>query len=359
MKYFSLKSSTFFLAFFSFIVLPTYAQENLPHAHEDSQAAHSEHGSSNPINNDEHEDGGEAHNESEAGHDESEAGHDDEHTDEHGSDENGKAVISLESAKKMGIVIEKASHANVSKKISLTGRITIDQNAIADVHGRFIGIVRNVKVNLGERVQKGQILATVEANDSLQEYNVTAPIRGVVLERNTNIGDLVSDNPLFIIADLSSVWAKFHVFLRDSSFVKIGQKVNVHNLEGDKATSGKIDMFYPTTDEKSQTQIAIVALPNPKRTWKPGMIIEGDVSVAESEAEVSVKEGALQKMEEYGDVIFAKEGKFFVPRKVEIGRKGDGIVEIIKGLKAGELYVSEGSFIVKSDILKATAAHSH
>lgn len=382
-----LKVSTFLSVFISFIMFPVYAQDDLRHVHKDSQIEHGDRDSNNQVGNDthdehddhdesdadhdnEHKDHHDDHDESEADHDnehkdehddhdESEANHDNKHKDEHGSHDEGNAVISSESAKRMGIATEKAAHANVSENISLTGRITVNQNAIADVHGRYTGIVRKVKVNLGERVKKGQILAIVEANDSLQEYEVIAPISGVVLERNTNIGDLVSESPIFVIADLSDVWAKFHVFLRDSDLVQIGQKIAVHNLEGDKTSPGKIDMFYPTTDELSQTQIAIVVLPNPERTWKPGMIIEGDVNVAESEAEVSVREGALQKMEEYGDVVFVKKGESFVPRAVEIGRKGNGIVEIIKGLKAGELYVSEGSFIVKSDILKATAAHSH
>lgn len=365
MKYSLLKKSALLWVFISFIMLPAYAQDDFEHAHEDSQIVHSDHdghshSGSETGHDDEHEDEHGSHkrnNKNNDGHDHGkpETGHD----DEHGSHEEGKAVISPESAKRMGIVTEEATPANVREIISLTGRITINQNAIADVHGRYTGIVRNVKVNLGDRVQKGQILAIVEANDSLQEYNIIAPISGVVLERNTNIGDLVSENPIFIIADLSNVWAKFHVFLRDSELVQIGQKVVIHNLEGDKTSSGKIDMFYPTTDEQSQTQIAIVVLSNPERTWKPGMIIEGDVSVAESEAKVSVREEALQKMEERGDVVFVKEGEFFIPRAVKTGRKGDDVVEIVEGLKAGEQYVSKGSFIVKSDILKATAAHSH
>ena len=280
-----------------------------------------------------------------------------EETDNH--EEESKADITPESVQRMGIVINTAAPAMVNQTIPLTGRITLNQNTRADVRARFEGIVRSVNVNWGERVEKGQVLAVIESNESLQDYNITAPISGVVLERNTNTGDVANSDVLFVIADLSNVWAKFHVFPRDASYVQSGQRVSIHTLENDKNASGKVDMLFPTADELSQTQIAIVVLSNPERAWKPGMTIEGDVSVAETEAQITVKASALQKMEDLGDVVFVKEGNSFIHRPVKKGRKNDSYVEIIQGLKAGEAYVSDGSFIVKSDILKATAAHSH
>ena len=349
MKPLLLTAAAFSWLLLSVILFPAYAQENIKPISEDSHIAH---------------DDVDKHNENDNSHDEHGHGdlrveHDNAHTKD-GSHDDKKTKISPESAKRMGIVIEKSAPAKVNQMISLTGRITLNQNAIAGVHGRYTGIVRSVKVNLGERVTKDQVLAVIEANDSLQDYNVVAPISGIVLERNTNIGDLAGDDPIFVIADLSNVWAKFHVFLRDSDFIHIGQKVAIHTLSRSKTTHGKIDMFYPTTDELSQTQIAIVILPNPERIWKPGMIIEGDVSLAEdTEAQISVRDNALQIMKGYGEVVFVKEGEFFVPRTVETGRRGNGFVEVTKGLEVGELYVSDGSFIIKSDILKATAAHSH
>ena len=278
---------------------------------------------------------------------------------EHEEHEQGKAEISPESAERMGVMVEKAGSSNVDQTIALTGRITLNQNTKADVRARFAGIVRSVHVNLGERVEKGQVLAVIEANESLQDYDVVAPIGGVILVRNTNIGDVAGDQPLFMIADLSNVWAKFHVFPRDADFVESGQKVTIHTLEDDKTATGKIDMLFPTADELSQTQIAIVFVENGERIWKPGMTIEGDVTVSQAQASVTVKETALQKMEEFGDVVFVRHGNSYEPRPVETGSKGGGYVEITKGLKAGELYVAKGSFIIKSDILKSTAAHSH
>lgn len=313
-------------------------------------------------NHAEHEDNHDDHNG--AAH-EHEDGHEDEpedehgHGDEHGSNEEGKATISAESAQRMGVVVEKAGPATVDQTIPLTGRIVLNQNTKADVRARFSGIVRSVKINLGDPVEKGQVLAVVESNESLQDYEVTAPISGIVLTRNTNIGDVANDNAMFMLADLSNVWAKFHVFPRDAEAVAKGQKVHIHTLEGNKSAEGTIDMLFPTADELTQTLIAIVELPNPDGKWKPGMTVEGDVILSNNQAAVAVKETALQKMEELGDVVFVQDGDKYEPRPVSTGRKGGGYVEITQGLNADESYVSEGSFIVKSDILKSTAEHSH
>lgn len=356
-------------------IIPAHAQDVDGHAHEESHETHDEaeghahddgdehndhgeeadnhddHDHESHKQKDEHDDHGHDTQKSEEGHEEGEDGH-----EEH---EEGKTEIAPESIQRMEIVIDKASPAKVNQTIPLTGRITLNENTKADVRARFEGIVRSVKVNLGERVQKGQVLAVIEANESLQNYNVTAPINGVILERNTNIGDVANGNALFVIADLSDVWAKFHIFPRDADYVQKGQTISIHTLEGDKTATGKIDMLFPTADELSQTQIAIVILRNPKRIWKPGMMVEGDATIAETTVPVSVKAQALQKMEGLGDVVFIKEGNSYTPRQVKTGRKSDDYIEVLKGLTAGELYVSDGSFIIKSDLLKATAAHSH
>lgn len=303
----------------------------------------------------EHDDPSHSHHASET-HD----GHDHDEADEHEHDhDEGKTDISPESAARMGIIVEQAGAATVDRMIPLTGHITLNENTTAEIRARFTGIVRQVHVNLGDTVEKGQVLAVIESNDSLQDYNVTAPMNGVVLQRNTNIGDVAADRPLFVIADLSEVWAKFYVFSRDAQHIRVGQNVVIRTLDGNKTGAGRIDMALPTADPQSQTKIVIAALNNDNGQWHPGMSVQGHVTVSQTQAKVTVRDTALQKMEEYGDVVFVRNGNTFEPRPVKTGDKGNGFVEITDGLKAGESYVAQGSFIVKSDILKSTAAHSH
>ncbi len=246
----------------------------------------------------------------------------------------------------------------IGKLIALTGRITINQNAKAEVRARFPGIVRGVKANLGDKVIKGQILAVVESNESLKDYNITAPINGTILARNTNLGDVANGEPLFTIADLSTVWAKFHIFPKDADMIIAQQSVRVHTLDESKEGAAKISMLFPTADALSQTLIAIAPLNNENGLWRPGMTVEGDVTVAQKQVPLAVRESALQTMEDQ-TVVFIKHGNSYEMKPVQTGVSDGTYIEITNGLSEGQTYVSEGSFIIKADILKSGAAHEH
>ncbi len=346
--------------------IPAYAQEQDGHAHEESHETHDEAEGHAHDNGDEHNDHGEetddhdghGHESHEQKDEHDDHGHGGEHGDEHGEHEEGKTQIAPDAAQTAGIKIEKSAPATIANVIPLTGRITINQNTKADVRARFAGIIRSVKANLGEKVEKGQVLAVVESNESLQDYNVTAPISGVILERNTNIGDVAGDEPLFIIADLSEVWAKFHVFPKDADLVASGQSVRVHTLDEGKEGNAKIEMLFPTADALSQTLVAIAPLANDKGKWRPGMTVEGDVRVSEKQVALAVRASALQTMEDQ-TVVFVKEGNRYEMKPVKTGISDGEYVEILSGLKAEQDYVSESSFIIKADILKSGAAHEH
>lgn len=296
--------------------------------------------------------------EHEGGHDHDEHGHDDEHGHGHGRYEEGKTEITPEAAENAGIVIEKAASARIGRVIPLTGRITVNQNAKANVRVRYPGIVRAVKVNLGETVEKGQVLAVVESNAGLKEYDITSPIDGVVLERNTNLGDIASDGVLFTIADLSRIWAKFHVFPKDAEMVKSGQSMRIYTVDKTKEGAATIEMLFPTADAFSQTLIAIAPMPGENGLWRPGMTVAGEVTVSEHLVDLAVRASALQTIENQ-TVVFVKEGDTYEQKSVQTGMNDGEYVEIKSGLKEGQEYVSQGSFIVKADILKSGAEHHH
>ena len=294
------------------------------------------------------------------------ADHKEEHAehfeDDHGKhvdeSKNDRAIILDESANFMGISTAKAESEEMAIILPLYGRLTLDQNKIAKVRARFPGIINKVKHNLGDFVKKGTVLAIIESNDSLRKYNLVSPIDGVILSRNTNIGDVSGTKPLFVISNLAKVWAKFHVFSKDYGKVKKGQLVNIKAINNGESYTGKIDMIFPTADELSQTYIAIAEINNPNGHWKPGMAIEGMVNIANRKVHVAVKKEALQRMDN-AEVIFVKKGNIYEARPVKIGLRDKEMVEILSGIKVGETYVSKGSFIIKSDILKSEAAHQH
>ena len=268
----------------------------------------------------------EGHGHDEEGHDEHDsdnhAGNHGDEKDEHGHErhEEGKTEIDAEHAKQAGIIVSKAQGGTIAENVTLTGQIILNSNRSADVKARFHGAVRSVKAELGQKVEKGQVLATVESNESLQMFNVKAPISGTVLKRNTNIGNLAGDEPLFTIVDLSKVWAKFHIFPKDTNKIEEGQSVKVHTLgNSGKEAIAPIKMLLPTADALSQTYVAIVELDNENNDWRPGMTVEGDVAVSQENASIVVPESAIQMMEDQ-TVIFVANNNSYEMRPVKTGK---------------------------------------
>ena len=355
-KYFSKLALLLFLAFSSanIFISQSHAQGEHDHGHDEAEedGKHEE-----EDNHDEHEGGSTTISEEvESDKHDNEVDEHEEHGEEH---EESSTTISDESAKKSGIETQKSGSQIIYSSVTLTGKIILNQDNTYDIKARFPGIVRSVKVKWGQKVSQGQVLATIESNDSLKLYSVKSPRKGVVLKRNTNIGNVASDEPLFTIADLSSVWAEFHVFPRDIHIVEEGQKVSVRTLENGTKDEGEITMMLPTADSESQTVIAIVSLSNNESKWRPGMSVSGKVQILEKKAPIAINKSAIQRMENETVIFVKEENNKYEARHVKLG-KGDGeYIEVIEGLKEGEEYVSQGSFIIKADILKSTASHSH
>lgn len=283
------------------------------------------------------------------------------HGHDEGKEEGGHGEgteLSKESAEAAGVKTMQAGSANIREAIRLTGRTTLNQNKTAQVKARFPGIIREVKKGPGEMVNSGDVLATVESNESLQVYPVKSPISGVILSRSTNVGDVAGDAPMFTITDTSDIWAEFHIFPRDIDRIKSGQKVMITSFEGGHTGEAPITTLLPIAEASSQTVVARVTLPNPEGLWRAGMTVRGDVVIAEREVPVAVKTVAIQRMEGK-NVVFVQEGERYESRPVRTGASDSEWTEVLEGVKAGEIYVSEKSFQIKADIGKAGAAHEH
>ncbi len=325
----------------------------LPSAHASDRHHHGE-----EVHDGREDEGGHGH----GGHDEHEGeeGHGHGGHDEHGHDEHeeGRTEIDESAAQAAGIKVSTVEKRYINDVLTLTGRVILNRNKTAEVRARFRGIVQDVRVSWGETVEKGQVLATIEANESLKSYRVLSPIDGVVLSRNTNIGNVAGEEALFTIADLSEVWAEFHVFPRDLVKVKKGQDVAIRTLENTTQIVAPMTWILPMADPLSQTVVAIAAIQNGDNQWRPGMTVEGDVLLAKKQLVLAVTENAVQRMENK-TVIFVKEGDVYEMRPVILGKRDGAFIEVREGVSAGERYVSEGSFVVKADIGKSAAKHEH
>lgn len=270
----------------------------------------------------------------------------------------GRTKIEADSAEASGIVIERVGPATIKETVPLTGRIVLNRNTTANVKARFPGVIRSVKKEQGEIVNAGDVMATVESNDSLQVYSITSPIKGVVISRSANIGDVAGDAPLFVVADLSDVWAEFHVFPRDVARVQTGQKVTVTSMENAINGEGTITALLPLTETATQTVVARVPIDNSQGVWRSGMTVQGKAVVKEREVPLAVKASGLQAFRDF-TVVFAQIGETYEVRMLDLGLNDGEYVEVLGGIKPDTPYVSENSFLIKADIEKSGASHDH
>lgn len=283
---------------------------------------------------------------------------------EHGKEEGGehgeesKLTIDPQVAADMKMEIAEVSPATINISIPVTGKVALNKNAIAEVHGRFEGIVKSVSKTEGEMVKAGDTLATVESNESLQVYAVKSPINGIILERNTNVGHTAGAESMFKIADLSKLWVEFNVFSRDISKVEDGQKIRITLVGNHMTAETAISSILPVADSASQTVIARAQLDNAEGKWRAGMSVHGEILTAEKSVPVAVAIGALQR-NEGNTVVFVQEEGGFEARPVKLGLQDATHAEVLEGLQAGEKYVSSNSFVLKAQAGKAGAEHAH
>ncbi|NBX02587.1 MAG: HlyD family efflux transporter periplasmic adaptor subunit [Alphaproteobacteria bacterium] len=327
--------------------------------HKDDHAEGGEHGHGDK---DEHAHAPEAKGADEHGHDHEEAKPADEHGHGGHGEEGGHAEeskISDTAAKNLNIEVMEASSGKVQETVSVSGRVTLNQNTTAQVKARFPGIIRSVVKEPGEMVKAGDTLATVESNDSLQVYAVKSPVSGTIITRNANVGELAADAPLFVVADLGKLWAELFIFSKDGEKLKAGQKVHIQCLDDNINTESTIALVLPTAEASSQTVVARAVIENDDNHWRSGMNIRADVVLTEKEVPLVVKTEAIQRMEGNNVVFVQEEGGVYKAQPVELGASDATWTEIKSGLNAGQHYVAKNSFVVKADIGKAGAEHEH
>ena len=270
----------------------------------------------------------------------------------------GRTQIHADIAAEMGIGTEAAGPVTLAETRTLTGRVQTNPTRLSRVRPRFPGVVKRVRHELGDVVKQGAVLATVQSNESLQDYQVTAPIAGLIVKRDIQAGEATGNDPLFIIADLSEVWVELDVFARDLGRVKPGQPVVVETLDGAYSTQASIDWVSPLAAHASQSVHARVVVSNKDAALRPGQFVRGHVTVAEEAVALAVKRSALQYFRDF-QVVFARFGDLYEVRMLELGRQNGDWVEVLGGIEAGTEYVSENSYLIKADIEKSGASHDH
>lgn len=273
----------------------------------------------------------------------------------------GEGVVELNDAKlaAAGIGLETTGPGTLRQTLRLNGLVQPNQEAVVQVTPRFPGIVREIRKRIGDKVNKGDVLAVIESNQSLTTYDLKAPISGTVVDRQVALGEYASEQkPAFVVADLSTLWVDLSVYRRDFARVRLGDKVAIDPEDGGAPILGAVAYVSPIGSADTQTALARVVIPNDGLRLRPGLFAVGTITLAEKPVDLAVRLGALQSIDGR-TVVFVRSGDAFEPRDVELGERDGEAAEVVFGLMPGDVYAAKNSFVVKAELAKGSASHEH
>lgn len=209
-------------------------------------------------------------------------------------------------------------------------------------------------------VKEHQIMGLEKAGEPNISLPVYTPLSGVVIEKIALEGQYVNmGDPLFTIADLSSVWVEAEVYENEISFVKVGQQVEVSSQAWPgKTFAGRISLVYPFLDPKTRTVKVRIELSNPGNRLKPDMFVNASIKLPVGSSIVVPATAVMDTGTRQVVWVQVKEGAF-EPRDVKIGARVGDEVQILAGLKTGEMIASSGAYLIDSESQLRGGAQDH
>jgi cobalt-zinc-cadmium efflux system membrane fusion protein len=255
----------------------------------------------------------------------------------------------------MEVGVHTAGPGEIHETRILYGKITPDPRQVSHITARYPGLIKEVTPALGDTITQGELVVTVEANDSLQTYEIRAPITGTVVDIHANPGEFAGQQTLMTIANYSNVFADLNVFPSDAQAVRQGQQLVLR--VGDLVAQSSIRYMNPG-EGLTPNVIARVPLGNPDQLWTPGLLVEAEVTVNRFDVPLRIDNRALQDFRDWR-VVFIKIGQEYEIRPLTLGRSDGTFTEVLDGLNVGDQYVVENSYLLKADLEKSGASHDH
>lgn len=179
---------------------------------------------------------------------------------------------------------------------------------------------------------------------------VVATLNGIVVEQKLAQGQVVQPaDALFVVADLSRLWAVAQVPEQQVSQVKVGQSVSIEvPALGNEKLVGKLIFVGQTIDPETRTVLVRTALDNGDGRLKPAMLASMLIEAKPVDRLVVPASAVVRENDE--DHVFVAEGEAaFRLVKVKLGPAQGGVRVLISGLKGGERLVVDGAFHLNNE----------
>src|SRR3990167_3291910 len=248
----------------------------------------------------------------------------------------GPIKLSEEAKKNLGIETIDADFQTIETTVRSFCEIEPVPTKVQWITTRFSGRVLEVFVNMGDYVEKGDLLAKAESlqiGNPPPQVEIRALASGTITEHHIFAGESIEPNKmLFKIVALKTVYSKCHVFEADVGQIKHGQKSRVY-VESfpDKYFDGVVDILGGQLEEGTRTLPVLIKIENPKTELLPNMRAEGQIITGETKQSIVVAKEAVLG-EAGNDFVFVEKGEFYVKQPVVVGVHDDRYVENKSGL---------------------------
>lgn len=275
-----------------------------------------------------------------------------EHAEKH---EENVVTLSKANLEHVEIKTEPVVLGSIDTTLKAAGRVSENLNKTAKVSSTLEGRLIKLNFDLNDQVKTGDVLGLVQTPELLgRPLELKAPIDGVIVDRKATVGELVGkEKEIYVISDPKDLWVIAEVKERDIGAVKIGQEAVFFVLAfpGEKFR-GKVVRTGNQVETESRTLEVRIEVDNSDGRLKAGMFADVEIVTTTLNDVVVVPDRAIQTDEDRQIVFVALDANRFQKRVVKLGMEQHGRAQIVEGLKPGEQVVTDGSFILKSEMLK-------
>ena len=198
-----------------------------------------------------------------------------------------------------------------------------------------------------------QVQSLESPGQVVSSVTIRAPMDGVITGRSANLGQVIGmGQELFVVTDLSEVWAVGDLYEQDFTGVGVGSEASVTTPAYPGMTlRGRVTYIDPRVDAQARTAKIRVALPNADGRLKLGLFVNMTFRTQNGDRAVLVPKAAVQTMGDRQVVFVAAkvDERKFIQRTVRLGPLVGDSYAVVSGLRPGETVVTEGSFLLRAE----------
>jgi len=331
----------------------------------------------------------------------------------------GMVSINPSVVQNIGVRTTTAQLKTLTRNIRTVGRVTYDEERVARLHPKYDGWIEKMFIDkTGDQVEKGSMLMSIyspqlvatqeeyllalnhaellkespfpdirngalslleaakerltlldvpehqikklrQTRQVMKGLHIHSPFDGIIINIGAREGSRITPNTeLYMIADLSHVWVIIDVYEDDLPWVSKGDtaEMRVAGIPG-RVFTGQVTYIYPYLEAKTRTIKMRVEFDNPHLTLKPDMFAKVTVKAGKQIHAVVVPSEAIVRTGEQNQLFIQRSSGEFEPRNVVVGVDSEGQAQILQGVKAGEVVVTSGQFLIDSEskLKEATA----